>query len=85
MTEKQDITVQEAIGQLRDLFGIGPDGPSTESGGTFRIKASQYRRQEAVKMVFDFFEGRTLTDGECAIPHSGDASETVFTVSHFTV
>lgn len=84
MTEKKDITVKEVIEQLRDIFGIGPDGPSTEDGGTFRIKASQHKRPEVVKMVFDYFEIHNLTDGECGIPHSGDAYETVFIVSGFS-
>lgn len=75
--QKNNRTKREVIADLRNLFGVTPEGPSTETEGRFHIEAP---RQVVVPTLFAYLERNRIIGGDCSVVTTGDTSTTDFIV-----
>jgi len=67
--EKQEISVEKAIQDLHNLFGLDKEGSkSIRDDKTFMIIKNEFNRFEVIKKLQDYFKDKMLSAGwGCAI------------------
>ena len=63
----KQITIEEAVEACRKLFNITESSLSKEEKGHFLIDKREFERFEVVGKLMDYFEGKNIIDGQCAI------------------
>ena len=65
------ITRKEAIEAIIKMFGLKSKKDSNFSvngdGATFMIHKKDFERYEVIKKLTDYFEGKSITNGQCRI------------------
>ena len=63
---KREITPEEAIRDIRELFGLDKEGTqSRESEGHFFIVKTEYERDEVIIKLHDYFSDKVFIPGWC--------------------
>lgn len=61
---KQTITIEQAIKDIRDIFGLDKkDTASRQIGNTFMIIKTEYTRFEVIDKLREYFKDKKLADG----------------------
>lgn len=61
---KQEVTVEQAIKDLRVLFGLDKEGTrSIQNDKRFMIIKTEYERYEVIEMLQEYFADKALPDG----------------------
>lgn len=67
-SQKQKITKETAISELKQLFNIDSSEQSKEQDGVFHIHKSEFTREETVQKLLDYFKTREFVPGyQCAV------------------
>jgi len=61
---KTEITVEQAISDLRELFGLdNPESGSIQTDNTFMIIKTEYERFQVIDMLTKYFNDKMLPPG----------------------
>ena len=65
---KQEISVEEAIRDLREIFGLNQETKSMQKDNWFMIIKTEFERYEVISKLQEYFEDKVLPVGwGCAI------------------
>lgn len=63
----KQITIEQAVEACRKMFKISESSLSKEENGHFMIDKREFERGEVVGKLMDYFDGKNIIGGQCAV------------------